>query len=1615
MSNINQKEIIIKEIQNFLEGHNTEVKYLVNVEVSRDKKEATCFFQKPNGESWIEMIPFTPFIYIKDLKAEGYQLYGGDKGLQSSMMLKYGISITKMKTGNQPRLENGYKYKVTTTGTINDIFNFFQQGGMYPYEKKYGADGNPIQDKKSSRYAYRFMHLFNIPKPDEQFFISTGIRLFKGLEEYKDVHRLTFDIETTGLRPEISRVFAIGVRDNRGFEIVLEADKLDDDDSERRLIQDFFNIIKVIEPAVITGYNSENFDFYYLFGRGSKEYLNIDWKKIPTSRNEKIQYRRNKNATLKVGNTKEDYVSTIMWGYNVIDTQHAAKRTAAVNTDLKNTKLKYVAKFEGIAKENRMYIEGDFIGKMWRNNKIHIINPFNNNYIQVPEKHQEIASKLLLLQQNKPDLSEVDYITYRNAFLKEDDEFVKWFRTNVIRLFIDDESEKPVINFIEGKDILRRYLLDDLWETEQVDNLYNQSSFLLAKLVPTNFARVSTMGNAAVWNLLMTAWSYENNLAIPQPDVAENFSGGLARCYKKGWTNRLVKIDFASLYPMIQLTWGVFPMFDITGVIEKMLTYMTTIRNIYKKLANGDSLLEEEISLMETIDHETYDKYINNSFTNEERKMYKTKQLPIKILNNSLFGALGSAFAFNWSDNTCAARITCTGRIYLRHVITWFKQFGCEALLAVTDGVNFGIPDYTNLIVTEEGVTKVRGMVKIEEAWKYNGKIGVSALIEKFNIEIETKHEEESVTYDSPIYILDSNNEIDIIPICEMFNDNSDDLDLTKERDFSEKNYKVLTKSGWSKVNYVFKHKTNKAIHRIETKDRLINVTEDHSIFQNNIEIKPKNIKKYDNIDVVNIPKFSGNVSVDIEEAWLFGFFFADGSSVFSKRNNIKLKSGKESNLIRKSWKISNTDVELLKQAKNILEKKYKVHSKIKSRKESQRKSNNVKELFELTCFDSELSKKYSNIFYTTYREKRIPKTILNSGDDIKRAFLRGSFDGDGYYLSLFDVDGFGNKTYIGMAGIAYLLNSIDVEFRVSTRKDKESFINFRFDKEYNEKYRNFISSNIKTNIVSNNKIINKYQNTYVYDISTEDETFVSGIGGILCHNTSTKCFISVDNDGEFLACLNLSRINYALLIEDKDKKTGKIKNKVKLTGNTIKSKTMSEYIEDFIEKGFELILNGKGAEFVEYYYQYAEDIYYMQIPLKKMASKNKMKRTIKQYLNRGKDKTGKQKASQAHMELIVADRLTKAREIFKQKFDELLASDKIKKKDIEKYSEVEILTAVDVWMPPEPELDSMLYHINIGERKSHGDVKKDPITGEMIFRAKLIDIKDLEENPDLKGNYNVEKYLDAFNTRVKVLLDGFDVDVQKNILVKIVVKTTEDASGKKIKIRELKKETFTKEQMQLRNFDLDDFDESMHLERKEIIFWNRYGYDPYMVWNGFKTVDDEKHGILTPEIYNNALKYLSDQMEKSGKPRLKSVNDKYGKGDYVLFKNANITKTYREITNHIFSIGYHNGEHIEILRENVSVPKSQSEIEMEVKLEKLRVQDSDLLDDKQKEYLNAKEERKQLFTAFKKKWGIPDEYTEERLYNEAPKSKLAFDDFVTEHSNVVEDVEYLNIDDGDF
>ena len=168
----------------------------------------------------------------------------------------------------------------------------------------------------------------------------------------------------------------------------------------------------------------------------------------------------------------------------------------------------------------------------------------------------------------------------------------------------------------------------------------------------------------------MLAWSYKHNLAIPEKEKKTDFVGGLSRLLMVGYSKNVLKLDFSSLYPSIQLVHDVFPTCDVTGAMKGMLKYFRDTRIKYKQLSE-----------------EFYESDPKKSAS------YGNKQLPIKIFINSMFGALSAPQVFAWGDMYMGEQITCTGRQYLRQMLRFFTKKGYTPLVCDTDGMNFSIPD----------------------------------------------------------------------------------------------------------------------------------------------------------------------------------------------------------------------------------------------------------------------------------------------------------------------------------------------------------------------------------------------------------------------------------------------------------------------------------------------------------------------------------------------------------------------------------------------------------------------------------------------------------------------------------------------------------------------------------------------------------------------------------------------------------------------------------------------------------------------------------------------------------------------------------------------------------
>ncbi len=887
-----------EEIKSFLEGGDPE-QYIIAIEFDYVSNSIYKIKEPPGEEKTIQRDTFTPFAWVGDLRDLNF--YGGSKEDQKKAMTKFGIVISKLRTDNNDRLENGLKFLVKSLKGYRELLQFFREGGINPWEGE-------ARD--------RIMLL----SPVEQYLVQKEKRLFKGFDEYNDITRLVFDLETTSLEPKDGSIFMIGIKTNRGYHKVIECSN---EESEAEAIKEFFKIIGELKPTIIGGYNSANFDWVWIFERAKK--LGLDIKKICKSLNPKNTISQSEQ-TVKLGNEVERYNQVSIWGYNVVDIIHSVRRAQAINSEIKSAGLKYITKFIDAEAEDRVYIDHDKIGQMYNDNEDYWLNIKNGQY-------RKYDDKLVDLDKKFPDV---------------------YIKTT-------------------GVDLVERYLDDDLEETLTVDDEFSQASFLLANLIPTTYERIYTMGTAALWKLLMSAWSYKHGLAIPCKSEKRDFVGGLSRLLTVGYSEEVLKVDFSSLYPSIELVHDIFPICDITGALKSFLSYFRGTRIEYKTLAG---------------------KYAESD--PKRSKSYDRKQLPIKILINSVYGAISAPLVFRWADIDQGEQVTCTGRQYLRQMVKFFMNRGYKILVLDTDGVNFSLP-----------------------------------------------------------------------------------------KDVGERKY-------------------------------------------------------------------------------------------IGKGLNWGIKEGRE---------------------------------------------------------------------YTGYKA----------------------------------------------------------------------------------------------------------------DVAEYNDTFMRGE-------------MKLDEDGTWISCINLSRKNYATL----DKK-----GKVKLTGNTIKSKKLPLYIEDFLDQGVRLLLEGKGQDFVEYYYQYLQLIYDKKIPLSRIAQRAKVKLTLKEYYERSKKltKAGGAMSRMAHMELAIKHDLN-------------------------------------------VKLGDVIYYVNNGLKPSHGDVQKKG--DEIILNSYLLNNKDIEENPNLVGEYNTARAIVTFNKRIEPLLIVFNEEVRNNLLVD----------------NPEKRGIFTKSQCELTNGnpfnpeDQDTIEELMTPSDAEILFWEKRKIDPNYIYN---------------------------------------------------------------------------------------------------------------------------------------------------------------------------------------
>lgn len=271
----------------------------------------------------------------------------------------------------------------------------------------------------------------------------------------------------------------------------------------------------------------------------------------------------------------------------------------------------------------------------------------------------------------------------------------EWYGFKALTLADDVENTQKLI----GTPRLREYLTSDVHATKVVSDVYLPNSIALAELMQVPLGSIVGCYPSFIPKIICARHCRELNLipldsnkdrygntrededGKPTGEVeagriytlGSRFQGAIVEARKFGYINNIVKVDFTSMYPSAIRTWNLGP--DTTRITN--VTDYTGKYNFYRK---GKSMildipdenfnknieitvdmsktgfLKAEIEKL-TEERKRLKKLMKEAKTKGETDGYDSRQLAVKVIMNSIFGYVGSAYA-NFGDMSTGLAIT---------------------------------------------------------------------------------------------------------------------------------------------------------------------------------------------------------------------------------------------------------------------------------------------------------------------------------------------------------------------------------------------------------------------------------------------------------------------------------------------------------------------------------------------------------------------------------------------------------------------------------------------------------------------------------------------------------------------------------------------------------------------------------------------------------------------------------------------------------------------------------------------------------------------------------------------------------------------------------------------
>ena len=249
------------------------------------------------------------------------------------------------------------------------------------------------------------------------------------------------------------------------------------------------------------------------------------------------------------------------------------------------------------------------------------------------------------------------------------------------------------------KNDFQKFIDYNIKDVELVDRIEDKLGLITLCLTMAYQGGVNyndTFGTTAIWDTIIYRKLHENNIVIPfaEDKTKTSYPGGFVKDPQVGIHNNIVSFDLNSLYPSIIMQYNMSPETILNGVVSKVdIEDMLATGKRFPSpkdeavAANGQHFTTKRVGIIPLIIDEMYNERVGikqqqiqaqrekeKVDKNDIQQTYKierdiaiaeNRQMAIKILLNSLYGALGNRY-FRFFDQRIAEAITLTGQLTIR-------------------------------------------------------------------------------------------------------------------------------------------------------------------------------------------------------------------------------------------------------------------------------------------------------------------------------------------------------------------------------------------------------------------------------------------------------------------------------------------------------------------------------------------------------------------------------------------------------------------------------------------------------------------------------------------------------------------------------------------------------------------------------------------------------------------------------------------------------------------------------------------------------------------------------------------------------------------------------------